>query len=211
MSESTTEVKSLLGTIEASEASISSDAVLIERVQAGNMAAFDALIRKYRERLYSVIYNMTSNAEDAADLTQDSFIKAFRSIHNFKGNSSFYTWLYRIGINTTISFINKNKLRRFFSFDKIQEEGANKEVVDALVGDNDTEKSTLLKELQEKLNEALQILSISHRTVIVLYEIEGLSHQEVADIMGCSEGTVRSRLYYAKQQLQGLLKDYVRE
>lgn len=211
MSESTTEAKALLGTIEASEVSISSDSALIERVQAGDMVAFDALIRKYRERLYSVIYNMTSNAEDAADLTQDSFIKAFRSIHNFKGNSSFYTWLYRIGINTTISFINKNKLRRFFSFDKIQEEGANKEIIDALIGDSDTEKSTLLKELQEKLNEALQILSISHRTVIVLYEIEGLSHQEVADIMGCSEGTVRSRLHYAKQQLQGLLKDYVRE
>lgn len=191
--------------LEASE-----DILLVQRVQAGEVAVFDNLIKKYRERLYSVIYNLTSNKEDTADLTQEAFIKAFRSIDKFQGKSSFFTWIYRIAVNTTISHLKKNKFRRFFSFDAIQEEGASSEVLDMLCSKVSSDKSTFLKELQEKLNEALQTLSLSHRTVIILHEIEGLSHQEIARIMDCSEGTVRSRLHYAKQQLQVLLKDYLK-
>lgn len=188
----------------------SEDMLLIQKIQAGEVAVFDKLVKKYRERLYSVIYNLTSNREDTADLTQETFIKAFRSINKFKGNSSFFTWVYRIAVNTTISHLKKNKLRRFFSFEMIQEEGINAEFLDVLCTKISSDKSIFLKELQEKLNEALQSLSISHRTVIVLYEIEGLSHQEIAQVMETSEGTVRSRLHYAKQQLQILLKDYLR-
>lgn len=192
------------------QAEASEDIVLVQRVQGGEVAVFDVLIRKYRERLYSVIYNLTSNREDSADLTQEVFIKAFRSISKFKGKSSFFTWLYRIAVNTTISHLKKNKFRRFFSFDTIQEEGASSEVLDLLCSKAGSDKSTFLKELQEKLNEALQTLSIPHRTVIILHEVESLSHQEIARIVKCSEGTVRSRLHYAKQQLQGLLKDYLK-
>jgi RNA polymerase sigma-70 factor (ECF subfamily) len=185
------------------------DAEFVARVQAGDVQAFDHLVRKYRERLFSIVYNLSSNREDAADITQEVFIKAFSSIKRFKGNSAFFTWLYRIGVNTTLSHLKKNRLRRFFSLESIQEDGASAEVLEALAMKHKTEKGALLNELQEKLNEALQKLSPKHRTVVILFEIEGLSHLEIADIMGCSVGTVRSRLHYAKQQLQGFLQEFV--
>lgn len=185
------------------------DAILVKRVQAGDVAAFDRLVVKYRERLFSIVYNLTSNREDAADLSQEAFIKAFSSIGRFKGNSSFFTWLYRIAVNTTLSQLKKNRLRRFFSFENMSEEASSSEILEALVVKTRTEKGALLSELQERLNEALQKLSPKHRTVVVLFEIEGLSHQEIAEIMDCSVGTVRSRLHYAKQQLQAYLQDFV--
>jgi len=185
------------------------DIAIVERVKAGDMAAFDTLIKKYRERLFSVVYNMVSNREDAMDLVQDAFIKAFGSINSFKGNSGFYTWIYRIAVNMSISFIRKNRMRRFFSFENVNEELAPSEIVDKLVINYGGRKATLLNELREKLNEALQTLSIKHRTVVVLHEIEGLSHDEIAKITDTSAATVRTRLHYAKQQLQAMLKDYL--
>lgn len=186
-----------------------SDQLLVARVQAGDVAAFDSLVRKYRERLYAVIYNLTSNREDAADLTQEAFIKAFSSINRFKGNSAFFTWLYRIGVNATLTHLKRNRFRRFFSLEKIQEEGSHAQVLEALAAKHKSDKGALLNELQEKLNEALQKLSPKHRTVVVLFEIEGLSHQEIAEVMECSVGTVRSRLHYAKQQLQADLQPFL--
>ncbi len=186
------------------------DASLVERAQKGDLDAFDSLTIKYRQRLLSVIYNMTSNREDAADLTQEAFVKAFRSIGRFKGKSSFFTWLYRIGVNVTLSHLQKNKARRFFSFENLSEEVNQETAFEILASRSKTERPTLLNELQEKLNEALQKLSNKHRTIVVLFEIEGLSHKQIAEIMKCSEGTVRSRLHYAKQQLQAYLSDYLK-
>jgi len=186
------------------------DMALVERVKAGDMSAFDALTRKYRERLYAVVYNMVSNREDAMDIVQDSFIKAFSAISSFRGGSAFYTWLYRIAVNMSITFLKRARLRRFFSLDNSDEEFASGEVLEKLSVNSGGEKKLLLKELKEKLNEALQTLSINHRTVVVLFEIEGLSHQEIAQITNTTEATVRTRLHYAKQQLQALLKDYLK-
>ena len=156
------------------------------------------------------MYNLTSNREDASDLTQEAFIKAFRSISHFKGQSSFFTWLYRIAVNAALTHLKRNRLRKFFSFENLDQEISQTEVLEVLAERTQTDKSTLVNELQEKLNEALQRLSLKHRTVVVLFEIEGLSHQEIAQVMECSEGTVRSRLHYAKQQLQSYLQDYLR-
>jgi RNA polymerase sigma-70 factor (ECF subfamily) len=192
----------------AAEASV--DWALVQRVQAGDVRAFDQLITKYRERLYAIVYNLTSNREDASDLTQEAFIKAFRSIRHFKGESSFFTWLYRIAVNASLTHLKRSRLRRFFSFENLDQELAPSELLDALADRRQADKPTLIKELQEKLNEALQRLSFNHRTVVILFEIEGLSHQEIAEVMECSEGTVRSRLHYAKQQLQSYLQDYLR-
>lgn len=186
------------------------DAVYVERVQSGDVAAFDFLVSKYRERLFSIVYNLTSNREDAADLTQEAFIKAFRSIKRFQGKSSFFTWLYRIAVNTALSHLKRNRFRRFFSLENINDEASSLEIVEALSVKTRTEKGAILSELQEKLNDALQKLSPKHRTVVVLFEIEELSHQEISEIMGCSVGTVRSRLHYAKQQLQAYLQDYLK-
>lgn len=187
-----------------------SDWAIVQRVQAGDVSAFDQLIRKYRERVYGVVYNMTSNREDAADLTQDAFIKAFQSIHRFAGQSSFFTWLYRIAVNGTLSHLRKNRLRTFFSFEKIHEEDKAGELISQLTDKKGGDRELFVKELQEKLNEALQKLSIKHRTVVTLFEIDGLSHEEIAEVMDCSVGTVRSRLHYAKQLLQSELQGYLR-
>jgi RNA polymerase sigma-70 factor (ECF subfamily) len=185
---------------------------IVRRVQAGDVAAFDRLVVKYRERVFGVVYNMTSNREDTADLTQDAFIKAFQSINRFQGQSSFFTWLYRIAINSTLTYLRKNRLRTFFSLEKVNEDDQHSaEVVAALTDNTEVEREALVKELQEKLNEAMQKLSIKHRTVVTLFEIDGLSHQEIAEIMNCSVGTVRSRLHYAKHLLQAELQPYLRK
>ena len=187
-----------------------SDWEVIKKVQAGDVAAFDQLILKYRERIYSVVYNLCGNREDGADLAQVTFIKAFQSINRFQGQASFFTWLYRIAVNATLTHLRKNRLRTFFSFERINEEDKSSEVIAALTDKTGADKELFVKELQEKLNEALQKLSIKHRMVVTLFEIDGLSHNEIAEIMGCSVGTVRSRLHYAKQLLQAELQTYLR-
>ncbi len=180
----------------------------IARVQEGDARAFDELIEKYKSRLYGVIYNMLGNHEDAADLTQDTFVKAFKSISTFKSKANFYTWLYRIGVNTSLNFLKKRKEIHLSLNDwdpEMEEEAGFMELAskESASGALDRE------ELQEKLNEALQKLSQEHRAVVVLHDIQGLRHQEVAKILGCSEATARSRLFYAHQQLQALLANYL--
>ena len=184
---------------------------LVRDAKNGSLEAFDSLTVMYRERLYSVIYNMTFNHDDAADLTQDAFVKAFRSLSKFKEKSSFFTWIYRIGVNLTLTYLKKRKARKFFSLDYFITDGLfNKETEKFSSRESNSVRTTLLNELHEKLNEALLKLSDKHRTIVVLYEIDGLSHREIASIMKCTEGTVRSRLHYAKLQLQSFLSDYLK-
>ena len=183
---------------------------LVKSAKSGDLEAFDSLTLMFRERLYGVIYNMTFNHDDAADLTQESFVKAFRSLSKFKEKSSFFTWIYRIGVNLTLSHLHKKKTRRFFSFDQCVTEGISPKNSDRFSSkESNSVRTTLLNELHEKLNEALLKLSDKHRTIVVLFEIDGLSHKEIASIMKCTEGTVRSRLHYAKIQLQSHLSDYI--
>lgn len=185
---------------------------LVSEAKSGRLEAFDSLTLMFRERLYSVIYNMTFNHEDSADLTQEAFVKAFRSLSKFKEKSSFFTWIYRIGVNLTLTHLKRKKARKFFSFDNLLSDGVQKKDLDSFSStDSNSVRSTLLNELHEKLNDALQRLSVKHRTIVVLFEIDGLSHKEIAAIMKCTEGTVRSRLHYAKLQLQSFLSDYIKK
>ena len=183
---------------------------LIEQAKAGNQQAFTTLVNTYQPKVMKIISRYVHDYTEIQDLAQETFLKAFNALDKFRGDSQFYTWLYRIAVNTTLTHMKRNRYRRFFSFETLQEEGISDEFVAAFSSGAESDKPTFLKELQEKLNEALQKLSPKHRTVVVLFEIEGLSHQEIADVMKCSEGTVRSRLHYAKQQLQGYLKEYLR-
>lgn len=185
------------------------DWAVVQKVQAGNVGAFDQLVQKYRQQIFSVVYNMTSNREDASDLTQETFIRAFQAIGRFQGKSSFFTWIYRIAVNTTMTFLKKRNRRRYISYENIDEEASSTEIIERLTASNRSEKGALVSELQEKLNDALQKLSPKHRTVVILHEIEGLEHAEIAEITQTSTGTVRSRLHYAKQQLQSYLQDYI--
>lgn len=183
---------------------------LVKSAKQGDLAAFDSLTLMFRERLYGVVYNMTFNHDDAADLTQEAFVKAFRSLSKFKEKSSFFTWIYRIGVNLTLSHLKKKKTRRFFSFDQYLTDGVpSKDSERFSSKESNSVRTTLLNELHEKLNEALLRLSDKHRTIVVLFEIDGLSHKEIASIMKCTEGTVRSRLHYAKIQLQSYLSEYI--
>ncbi|MEM7673473.1 MAG: sigma-70 family RNA polymerase sigma factor [Verrucomicrobiota bacterium] len=209
MADALTEKLTQAGNTPLADGSTDADSALVSRVQEGDVSAFDILVARHRERLFSIIYNLTSNREDASDLTQDAFIKAFRSIQRFKGKSSFYTWLYRIAINTTYTYLKRNRLRRFFSLENAQDEMSNSEIVETLTAKSKTDKPTMIAELQEKLNDAMQTLSLNHRAVVTLFEIEGMSHSEIAEVMNCSVGTVRSRLHYAKQELQSVLKEYL--
>ena len=185
------------------------DWAIVQRVQNGEVSAFNQLVQKYRQPLFSTIYNMTGNREDATDIAQDVFIKAFQSIKRFRGQASFYTWLYRIAVNSSITFIKRAKKQRFINYETIDETLVSSEILEYFTAKTKTEKGALLKELQEKLNEALQKLSPKHRIVVILHEVEGMNHKEIADITKTSEGTVRSRLHYAKKMLQAFLQEYI--
>lgn len=185
------------------------DEELVDSILAGNVNDYDGLMRRYADRLYSVIYNMTSNHEDTNDLLMEVFDKAFRNLPKYKRNSSFYTWIYRVAVNHTLNYIQKNKKRRKdMSLNELSyDEKFEHELKDLKIVGGD--KSAELGELQKKLNESLQKLSEEHRTVVVLHDIDGLSHVDIAKIIDCSEGTVRSRLHYAHKHLQKLLNQYL--
>jgi RNA polymerase sigma factor (sigma-70 family) len=183
---------------------------LVRRTRRGDLDAYDELVRRYQERIYATIYHMTSNHEDASDLAQESFIKAFQAFKTFKGGSSFYTWLYRIAVNKTINFLKQRKNRTHMSLNDLDFNAEHDPDLVALISDKTPRREAGLNELQEKLNAAMLKLSEPHRLVVVLHDVQGLSHDEIAKIMDCNIGTVRSRLFYARQQLQGYLSDYLR-
>lgn len=186
------------------------DLALVNRARQEDSAAYDELIRRYQERIYATIYNMTSNHEDANDLTQETFIKAYRALKSFKGDSSFYTWVYRIAVNKTINFLKQRKNRYHMSLNDLDFNVENDPDLVALVSDKTPRRDLNLVELQDKLNAAMQKLSEAHRLVVTLHDVQGLSHDEIAEIMNCNVGTVRSRLFYARQQLQATLSDYLK-
>ncbi len=183
---------------------------LVRRAQKGDLEAYDELIKRYQERIYATVYHMTSNHEDANDLSQDAFIKAFQALKSFKGGSSFYTWLYRIAVNKTINFLKQRKNKLHMSLNDLDFNTENNPDLVALISDKTPRREAGLKELSEKLNEALLKLSEQHRLVLVLHDVQGQSHEEIAEIMDCNIGTVRSRLFYARQQMQAWLTDYLK-
>jgi RNA polymerase sigma-70 factor (ECF subfamily) len=199
---------------ESSEALADSPVVaemeLVRRARKGDMAAYDDLVRRYQERIYATIYHMTSNHEDANDLAQEAFIKAYQALKSFKGGSSFYTWVYRIAVNKTINFLKQRKNRSQMSLNDLDFNAEHDPDLVALISDKTPRRDIGLSELQEKLNAAMQKLSEHHRLVVTLHDVQGLSHEEIAKIMHCNIGTVRSRLFYARQQLQAYLSDYLK-
>ena len=183
---------------------------LVKRARRGDLQAYDELVQRYQQRIYATIYHMTANHEDANDLAQDSFIKAFQALKSFRGGSSFYTWIYRIAVNKTINFLKQRKNKHHFSLNDLDFNTENNPDLVALISHKTPHREVGLSELQKKLNEALMKLSEPHRMVVVLHDVQGQSHDEIAEIMDCNIGTVRSRLFYARQQLQGYLAEYAK-
>jgi RNA polymerase sigma-70 factor, ECF subfamily len=184
------------------------DAELVRQAQDGDSAAFDALVSRYRSRIFGMIYNMVHNEQDAWDLAQDSFVKAWKSIARFRGQSSFYTWIYRIVMNVTIDSLRKKQIRGAAEFDdaiQLREiDPASRTVphADAL-----PHEQMEHQEIRTRIDAAIAELSPEHRAVILMKEIEGMQYHEIAESLGCSIGTVMSRLFYARKKLQGLLRD----
>jgi RNA polymerase sigma factor (sigma-70 family) len=183
---------------------------LVKRARRGDLTAYDELVRRYQQRIYATIYHMTANHEDANDLAQDAFIKAYSALKSFKGGSTFYTWLYRIAVNKTINFLKQRKNKFHLSLNDIDFNAEHDPDLMALISNKTPTRDVGLNELQKKLNEALLKLSEPHRMVVVLHDVQGQSHEEISEILGCNVGTVRSRLFYARQQLQGFLAEYIK-
>ncbi len=192
----------------AAEAEVT-DVDLVKLCQAGETQAFDQLVGRYRTRVFGMIYNMVHSEQDAWDLAQDSFLKAWKSIGRFRGQSSFYTWIYRIVMNVTIDSLRKKQVK-----------GTGAEFDDAVqLKEIDPASRTLPKadalphermqhgEIRSRIDAAIAQLSPEHRAVILMKEIEDMQYHEIAEALGCSIGTVMSRLFYARKKLQNMLRD----
>ena len=176
---------------------------LISRCQQGDQEALKDIFDKYHKKVYRIAYGVAKQREEALDIVQEVFIKLFRSIKNFKGRSHFYTYLYRMVMNTAIDHVRKTRKHLLSSLD---EEGSFQPSDKVEKG---PERILLHKEFEEKVNWAMEKLPAKQRAALIFREVEGLSYQEMAEAMGCSIGTVMSRLHYARKKIQELLKDYV--
>jgi RNA polymerase sigma factor (sigma-70 family) len=184
------------------------DRQLVARTQEGDASAFDQLVVKYTPRLYGLVYNMTSNHEDTNDLLQDIFSKAYKAIRGFRGKSSFYTWIHSIAVNMTLNFLKKRGRRFQLSLDDVDSSiQSDKEFLEATASSSPVREADL-SELQKRLNEAMMKLSDEHRAVVTMFHIQGMPHAEISKILRVSEGTVRSRLFYANRQLQNYLDEF---
>lgn len=190
------------------EAPDTPDTELVARTKAGDPSAFDELVIRYSPRLYGLVYNMTSNHEDTNDLLQEIFAKAYRAIGGFQEKSSFYTWMHTIAVNRTLNFLKKRGRSYNISLNDVDAAVENDPEFIELTSTPDPVREANLNELQKKLNEALLKLSPKHRAVVTMFDIQGMPHAEIARIMNVSEGTVRSRLFYAHRELQNYLEEF---
>lgn len=182
---------------------------LVGLAKAGDMRAFDALVTRHQGRIYAMIRNMVKNDADAWDLSQDAFVKAWQALPRFEARARFSTWLFRIAHNTVYDWVRKRKIEsagelndEIFDRDKID---ASAKTAPASVESPDD--AMVHTELRHKIEEALEKLSPEHREAVVLKDVQGLSYKEIAEVMDSTLGTVMSRLFYARQKLQALLKD----
>jgi RNA polymerase sigma-70 factor (ECF subfamily) len=186
---------------------------LVQRVQAGDSAAFRALYDKYHRRAFAVAMGVVKNEDDALDAVQNAFVKVHKNIHKFQGSSSFYTWLYRIVMNVSIDHIRRTSRRKTLDFDEraLHEESeiAGDGALLPRVTDANPGKAALRRELGSAIQAALAELPEHHRAVIVLREIEGMSYEEMAEALEVPKGTIMSRLFHARKKMQVALAPYL--
>ncbi len=189
---------------------IPDDLDLVRRSQAGDTAAYEELIRRYHGKIYGLVYSMTSSREDAEDLAQEVFVKAWKALGHFREQSGFYTWIYRIALNRTINFRKRRNRRQTVDFDEFDPDIKTAESYREFSSKGSVLRKMSLGEFQEKMNAALLKLSEKHRAVVVMRDVQEMPHADIAKVMHCSEGTVRSRLFYAHKQLQAELAEFMK-
>jgi len=182
------------------------DQQLVERAQRGDKKAFELLVVKYQRKLARLLSRFVRDASEVEDVTQEAFIKAYRALPSFRGDSAFYTWLYRIGINTAKNYLVSLGRRAPTVTGVDSEEAEGIEEGDQLRDLNTPENQMMTRQLAETVNHALQELPEELRTAITLREIDGMSYEEIAQIMNCPIGTVRSRIFRAREAIAGRLR-----
>ena len=182
------------------------DQLLVERVQAGDKRAFDVLVSKYQRRLMRLVSRLVHDPAEAEDVVQETFIKAYRALRHFRGDAAFYTWLYRIGINTAKNHLVTQGRRAATSSDADAEQAESFDDGTKLRDNNTPESVLASKQIAATVNAAMDVLPIELRTAIVLREIEGLSYEEISEIMACPIGTVRSRIFRAREVIAEKLR-----
>jgi RNA polymerase sigma-70 factor (ECF subfamily) len=183
------------------------DQQLVERAQRGDKRAFDLLVVKYQRKLARLLSQFIRDAAEVEDVTQETFIKAYRSLSSFRGDSAFYTWLYRIGINAAKNFLVAQKRRASTTTNEFDIEAAeNFEEGSQLRELNTPENELMSKQIAQTVHQTLQALPEELRSAITLREIEGLSYEEIASIMNCPTGTVRSRIFRAREAIADKLQ-----
>lgn len=185
------------------------DAKLVARVQAGDKAAFDLLVLKYQRKILRLLSRMLRDQSEIEDVMQEAFIKAYRALPQFRGDSAFYTWLYRIAINTARNWMASQARRPSSPSLHQSEDGETFDEIDNLTDNNTPESLLASREIAESVNETIQALPAELRTAIVLREIEGLSYEEIAQAMGCPIGTVRSRIFRAREAIASKLRPII--
>ena len=186
------------------------DKLLIERVKRGEKAAFDALVIKYQQRVVNLVSRFVRSHADALDVTQEAFLKAYRALPNFRGDSAFYTWLYRIAVNTAKNYLAMQS-RRSGELEQDLAEIEQIETNDALRDKATPERLLLRDEIQATVISAIEELPEDLRMAIMLREVDGMSYEEIAGVMECPIGTVRSRIFRAREAVDKQLKPLLDE
>lgn len=182
------------------------DLILVERIQSGDREAFGLLVAKYQRRLLRLVMRLVHDPAEAEDVTQEAFIKAYRALPNFRGESAFYTWLYRIGVNTAKSWLQARGKRVPVVSEIIDPEDGNVEDAGLLFNDETPERVLMSKQIGQTVNDAMDALPEELRKAISLREIEGMTYAAIAETMGCPVGTVRSRIFRAREAIAERLR-----
>jgi len=190
--------------------SVLDDGKLVKAAKRGDMLAFEELVGRHRDKIYARAFSMMRNEDEALDLSQEAWIKAWQRLKQFQGDSSFVTWMTRIVINLCLDQLRKHKRQRTDSVELLQDESGGVERYMPPVDVNPTE-GLERSELRERIDRAMAQLSVAHRTVLVLHEFESLEYKEIAKRMDCSIGTVMSRLFYARRKMASLMIGYKKE